>query len=65
MSEPEVRVGQVYADRDALSRYRCQVEQINQERLYSGRSIQLRNLSTGRLHWTSLHRLAKAYRRIK
>lgn len=60
------KVGQVYGDRDPLSRYRVRVVAVVPELNRIGRKgIQLENLGTGRLHWTSLRQMYSAYRLVR
>jgi len=57
------QVGWIYGALDRLSRYRVQVVAIDERLLRAGkRGIQLRNINTGRHHWTSQRQLRSGYR---
>ena len=57
-----IAVGQIYADLDARSPYRIEVVEVKN---LQSRGIKVRNMSTGREHWTSMRTLLKSFRRVE
>jgi len=56
------KVGDLYGQRDYLSRYRIEVLQVD---LVHKRPILVKNVNTGRRHRTSVQQLATDYRLVK
>lgn len=59
------KVGDRYGDRDLISRYRVEVVEVDRDLWARGlKGVRLRNLATGRTHWTTPRRLYRAYRKV-